>query len=413
MTADVSSQTDTKNTSVNAALVLVDVQKEFIHPAGRFSVDGFSGMDTEAIYQVYVTRVNAVANAFRARSLPVFHVVTQIREDYLDSAFAPMWKSFGFCAEGGLLTPGSWGVAIPDEIQVASDDFVLAKKGHSAFRGTSLDRTLRSLACRNLVLGGGAIGGCLADTAYDGATLGYRQALISDVSFSLQRVDGLVADATVDVVTSDDLFAAQGWWTQAPPELDAPAAVVVLDSDVRVLGPNGIAQRRGATPEHVARSAAAIDRVICEARSRDWPVIRVSTIVASPAFSSFPRTAEGDQEAALFLAAGYLDEETTATTSIVKSGPSAFGGTPLDRILRNLGITRVVVAGGDSREGRSVIATVREGAALGYELFVIGDTTYPSSSTSLGDADRRCTLIELATWQQAITGDGEPRPTRV
>jgi nicotinamidase-related amidase len=63
---------------------------------------------------------------------------------------------------------------------------------------------------------------------------------------------------------------------------------------------------------------------------------------------------------------------------VEKKGHSAFGFTPLHRILRNLRVRRCLVSGGAVNGCLS--DTVREGVSLGYEMTLISDATYPADS---------------------------------
>jgi nicotinamidase-related amidase len=64
-----------------------------------------------------------------------------------------------------------------------------------------------------------------------------------------------------------------------------------------------------------------------------------------------------------------------------KKGNSAFGLTPLHRVLRNLGVRRCILTGGAISGCLS--DTVREGIGLGYDLTVVSDATYPAHSPYL------------------------------
>lgn len=92
---------------------------------------------------------------------------------------------------------------------------------------------------------------------------------------------------------------------------------------------------------------------------------------------------------------------------VTKKGLSAFQHTHVDRLLANLAVGRLVIAGGPVTE--SVSATVRQGAALGYEQTVVSDAVYPSDSQLLDTFRNR---TEFADTDEAVhilsAEDGNP-----
>jgi ureidoacrylate peracid hydrolase len=95
-----------------------------------------------------------------------------------------------------------------------------------------------------------------------------------------------------------------------------------------------------------------------------------------------------------------------------KTGCSAFRGTPLDRLLSNLGISTCVVISGGVFDG--LADTVRHGGAYGYDLVVAPDACgYPAGSPHLAALDKRATFATTADIVSAIKpGQPEPRGAR-
>jgi nicotinamidase-related amidase len=75
--------------------------------------------------------------------------------------------------------------------------------------------------------------------------------------------------------------------------------------------------------------------------------------------------------------AQFLDglEQKASDIVVDKKGNSAFGFTPLHRILRNAGVRHCLVTGG--AVSGCVSDTIREGIGLGYEMTMISDAAYP------------------------------------
>jgi nicotinamidase-related amidase len=79
---------------------------------------------------------------------------------------------------------------------------------------------------------------------------------------------------------------------------------------------------------------------------------------------------------------------------VEKKGGSGFGYTPLHRILRNLNVRRLLMTGGATTG--CVWATVLDGVALGYDITVIGDATYPAEPTGRRMLEDWCTVRSSA-----------------
>jgi nicotinamidase-related amidase len=71
---------------------------------------------------------------------------------------------------------------------------------------------------------------------------------------------------------------------------------------------------------------------------------------------------------------------------------SAFQFTPLDRILRNCGVTRCVLVGGSASE--DIDDSTRQGAAYGYHMYLVPDAIYPYKTTHLETLASRADTIQ-------------------
>ena len=79
---------------------------------------------------------------------------------------------------------------------------------------------------------------------------------------------------------------------------------------------------------------------------------------------------------------------------VEKKGGSGFGYTPLHRILRNLNARRLIMTGGAVTG--CVWATALDGVALGYDITVIADATYPPDSPDLPSLAEWCEVRPTA-----------------
>src|SRR5215813_10491692 len=127
-----------------AALLVVDTQNDFLHPSGLMTRQGLTKSNTTAL-DCFLQKCRELIQTARTHGIPVFYVVTALRPDHSDSSLTPAWRERGLDSGTGFLTEGSWGAQIVEELAPAQDDYVLTKKGHGAFFGTTLDLTLSNL----------------------------------------------------------------------------------------------------------------------------------------------------------------------------------------------------------------------------------------------------------------------------
>src|SRR5207245_5639602 len=93
---------------------------------------------------------------------------------------------------------------------------------------------------------------------------------------------------------------------------------------------------------------------------------------------------------------------------VEKKGGSGFGYTALHRILRNLNARRLIMTGGATTG--CVWATVLDGVALGYDITVIADATYPPDSPDLATLARWCAVRPTADVLPELAGTLSPEP---
>src|SRR3712207_2295843 len=161
-----------------AALVLVDIQRDFVHPQGLFARQGDS-MD-EADLAALVGNCQTLIAAMHRAGRPVVFVKEIFRADYADCAIAPVWVERGLNAASGFLVEGSWGAELMDGLAPEARDYVVIKKGLGGFQHTHLDRLLSNLGVEHCLFGGGTVGGCVGGTVRMGDALGYAQTVVTD-----------------------------------------------------------------------------------------------------------------------------------------------------------------------------------------------------------------------------------------
>src|SRR5579883_521052 len=378
-----------------AALLLIDLQRDFLAPAGPLARLGWCGIPAGDVPPL-VERCQALIAAFRAARRPVVFVTTAFRPDYADCAWATPWRERPLAAGERCLVEGTPGAALLDGLATRADDYAVVKQGHGAFLHTILDRLLANLGVEHCVVAGGDVPGSISDTVRLGAALGYEQFVVEDAVYPLGSPDLPTLRNRVEYVSTRDVLARAA--APAPPEPDpAPArgALLVVDIQTDFVPRHGAQRRYGysrLTDADAERVIANNQRLIPAVRAGGLPVIFVrdvqtrhglDTALPRPIRRVNPMPPEAQFIKEGTWGAAFVDalQPQAGDVEIVKRGNSAFGFTPLHRTLRNLGIRHCLVSGGAVHGCLS--DTVREGAGLGYALTIVADAAYPPDSPYL------------------------------
>jgi len=121
-------------------------------------------------------RVRTVLDLFRARNLPVIHVVRIHRRDGSDVEIMrrELFARQPFAVEG------TEGAAVIAELTPLEGECVLCKTRMSAFMHTELDLILRTLGVSSLVVIGIQTPNCVRATVFDAMALNYETTLVRD-----------------------------------------------------------------------------------------------------------------------------------------------------------------------------------------------------------------------------------------
>ena len=177
----------TNNTGTDisrSALVIVDMQNDFLHKDGSFPSIAREHPELRfdiPFLQVRIAPLSRLADAFRAAERPVIYVAHVLKPDYSDAAF-PYWR-VGFDPKSWNRThcvEGTWGAEIIDELRPHEGEPVIVKKGFGGFANTPLDTTLRNLGVTTCVIAGVTTCVCVSNTVRGGVELNYRMILVSD-----------------------------------------------------------------------------------------------------------------------------------------------------------------------------------------------------------------------------------------
>ena len=190
----------------STALLLVDLQNDFIHPEGAYAKGGVTSETIEALPR----RLGVVADT--ARSCAILTIATLFTlVPGPDGPLIPdhLARLRPFLTDGDF-APGSWGQSLIDA--VGAIDITVEKVAYSAFHASRLEFVLGRLGIKALLVAGIVMNGAVASTVWGPRVLDLHTVVLSDgcAAFGTQPDDHAIASfATVsDIATCSDVL---GW----------------------------------------------------------------------------------------------------------------------------------------------------------------------------------------------------------
>ncbi len=182
------------------ALVLVDLQNDFIHPEGAY---GRAGQTSDAIAAL-PARLSPLVEAMRKAGGWVVSTHFTLVPGKGGEPFIldHLRKLRPFLGKGDFL-PGAWGHALVDALRPA--DIGIEKVAYSAFYMSRLKFALDRAGVRHLVFGGIVTNGGVASTVRDAHVRDYATTVLSDgcAAFRSGVHETAIADlGTISEVTS-------------------------------------------------------------------------------------------------------------------------------------------------------------------------------------------------------------------
>jgi ureidoacrylate peracid hydrolase len=190
----------------HAALVVVDVQNDFIADGGYFHS---IGIDVKPIQRVVPSIAGLIAKAREAGVMPFF-VQAIYDAEYCSDAMRE--RDLRSKRTRPRCLTGSWGAEFYG-VQPLPGEPVVVKHRYSAMIGTQLDPLLKRHGIRSLLFAGVATDTCVESSARDAYFMDYYVTLVSDCCAAGSDSDhqGAVARFARDygaVVTSDEVIGA-------------------------------------------------------------------------------------------------------------------------------------------------------------------------------------------------------------
>ncbi|MDK2768920.1 MULTISPECIES: cysteine hydrolase family protein [Sphingomonas] len=158
-----------------AALIINECQLGVVDAAYA----GFRGLADQVAERGILDRIATLADAFRARALPVFHAPVVHRDDLAD--IKPNSLINALTLKGGKLKKGSVEAEFVPQLKPHPQDFVLDRPaGLIAFNGTNLDATLRRMDIQTVVLTGVSTNIAMPGNTMAAVDLGYYVVIPED-----------------------------------------------------------------------------------------------------------------------------------------------------------------------------------------------------------------------------------------
>jgi len=192
----------------HAALVIIDMQRDFVEPGGFGETLG----NKVALLQAIIPATARLLAAFRAAGLPVIHTRECHRPDLSDCPPAkrdrgkPLLRIGDPGPMGRILISGEPGADIIPELYPVEGEIVLDKPGKGAFYATPLGEILAERKIRQLVFAGVTTEVCVQTTMREANDRGFECLLATDATESYFPE---FKQAAIDMITAQG--AIVGW----------------------------------------------------------------------------------------------------------------------------------------------------------------------------------------------------------
>ena len=172
--------------SGNVALIVIDMQRDFLEPGGFGDALG----NNVSLLQAIVPTLKSLIAGFRAMSLPVIHTIECHQPDLSDCPPAKLKRGKGdltIGSEGGMgriLVKGEPGNGIIAELAPLPGESVIYKPGKGAFYATNLDAILKEQGITHLFITGVTTEVCVQTTMREANDRGYECLMVEDCTAS-------------------------------------------------------------------------------------------------------------------------------------------------------------------------------------------------------------------------------------
>jgi biuret amidohydrolase len=204
------------------ALVIIDMQRDFLEPGGFGDALG----NDVALLQAIVPTLKTLLEAFRARALPIIHTIECHQSDLSDCPPSKLDRGQGDLKIGDqgpmgrILVLGEPGNGIIPELAPLPGETVITKPGKGAFYATPLESILKQKGITHLLITGVTTEVCVQTTMREANDRGYECLMVKDCTESYFPE---FKQSTLEMVRAQGGIV--GWTASASAVLEALAAV--------------------------------------------------------------------------------------------------------------------------------------------------------------------------------------------
>lgn len=182
----------------DTALLVIDLQEDFLSPTGYFARKGYDPSPLRAI----LPTVNRLIAAARAAGLAIVHTRQGYRADMADMTAYEKWRRKRAGLDGtDILLRSSPGFQIVADIEVRPEDIIVDKTCNGAFTYTDLELVLRARGITHLMFTGCTTDVCVHTTLREACDRNFQCLTIADACAS---GDGRAHEAALHMVTVED-----------------------------------------------------------------------------------------------------------------------------------------------------------------------------------------------------------------
>lgn len=172
---------DGKLNPKSTALIVIDLQRDFLSPDGYFARMGY---DPSPLRKILPSVAKLIAAA-RAVGITVIHTRQGYRADMADMTPYEKWRRQRSGLEGtDVLLRSSPGFEIVPEIDVSPGDIIIDKTCNSAFTYTDFEHVLRAQGITHLMLTGCSTDVCVHTTLREACDRNFQCLTVADACAS-------------------------------------------------------------------------------------------------------------------------------------------------------------------------------------------------------------------------------------
>ncbi len=164
------------------ALIIIDMQRDFIEPGGFGDALG----NNVSLLKASIPAIKQLQDAFRARKLPIFQTVEGHQPDLSDCPPSKLNRGNGDIKIGDqgpmgrILVLGEPGNGVIPELAPLPGEVVIPKPGKGAFYNTNLEALLKENGVTHLIITGVTTEVCVQTTMREANDRGYECLLVED-----------------------------------------------------------------------------------------------------------------------------------------------------------------------------------------------------------------------------------------